>query len=343
MAILKVANVHHDASGFTRTQISTANTYSVYTSNAERLTVDPSGNVGVGAASPTSKLNVVGTANITGSLTVLGSNVSAALIASNTYADTVGVAANGWANTISTTRTNAANGWANTISATRSDAANGWANTISATRTDAANGWANTISLTRATGANAWANTKLTNGTVTLAGTLTITGDTVVGGNVIFDAPASTRIWEPAANTLTVITTSVERVRIDASGNVGIGTSAPTTKLQLTGSASATINTLVDGATITPNFSSNNNFTVTLNGNRTLANPTGAVAGQAGIIFVRQGIGSNTLAFGNTYKFTDNTAPTLSTANGAVDAIVFFVRQTSPTTNIACQTILNVG
>ena len=90
------------------------------------------------------------------------------------------------------------------------------------------------------------------------------------------------------------------------------------------------ITTLTDGATITPDFADSNNFTVTLGGNRTLANPSNLVAGQSGSIFVVQdGTGSRTLAYGSQYDFIGGTAPTLSTAANAVDRIDYVVRTTS--------------
>lgn len=92
-----------------------------------------------------------------------------------------------------------------------------------------------------------------------------------------------------------------------------------------------TITTLTDGATITPDFSASCNFTVTLGGNRTLANPTGLVAGQSGSIFVVQdGTGSRTLAFGSYWDFANGgTAPTLTTTASAVDRIDYIVRSST--------------
>ena len=52
---------------------------------------------------------------------------------------------------------------------------------------------------------------------------MTVPGEFTVGGNLIFDSTTATRIWEPAANTLAIITTQTERARIDSSGNVLIG------------------------------------------------------------------------------------------------------------------------
>lgn len=91
-----------------------------------------------------------------------------------------------------------------------------------------------------------------------------------------------------------------------------------------------TITALTDGATITPDFSASTNFSVTLGGNRTLANPTNMVAGQSGSIFVSQdGTGSRTLAFGSYWDFANGTAPTMSTTANAVDRIDYVVRTTT--------------
>lgn len=89
------------------------------------------------------------------------------------------------------------------------------------------------------------------------------------------------------------------------------------------------ISALTDGATITPDFALANNFSVTLGGNRTMANPTNLVAGQSGSIFITQdGTGSRTLAWGSYWDFTTGTAPTLTTTAGAVDRVDYIVRTT---------------
>jgi hypothetical protein len=85
------------------------------------------------------------------------------------------------------------------------------------------------------------------------------------------------------------------------------------------------ITALTDGATITPDFAASNNFSVTLGGNRTLANPSNLTAGQSGVIVVTQdGTGGRTLAFGNQWRWPGGTAPTLTTAANAVDVIAYY-------------------
>mgnify|MGYP001089000594 CR=1 FL=1 len=88
-----------------------------------------------------------------------------------------------------------------------------------------------------------------------------------------------------------------------------------------------TITALTDGATITPDFALSNNFSVTLAGNRNMANPTNLVAGQSGSIFITQdGTGSRTLSWGSYWDFATGVAPTLSTTAGAVDRVDYIVR-----------------
>tara|TARA_B100000161_G_scaffold240712_1_gene192884 strand:- start:3709 stop:4137 length:429 start_codon:yes stop_codon:yes gene_type:complete len=80
-------------------------------------------------------------------------------------------------------------------------------------------------------------------------------------------------------------------------------------------------------STITLDFRTANNFTVTLTGNTTFANPSNLAAGQSGILFILQdGTGGRTAAFGSYWDFPDGTAPTLSTGVNAVDMIAWVAR-----------------
>ena len=90
------------------------------------------------------------------------------------------------------------------------------------------------------------------------------------------------------------------------------------------------IGTLTDGATITPDFAVANHFSVTLGGNRTLANPSNLVAGQSGVIFITQDAsGSRTLSYGSYWEFSSGSAPTLTTTANAIDALVYVVRSST--------------
>jgi len=101
------------------------------------------------------------------------------------------------------------------------------------------------------------------------------------------------------------------------------------------------VTVLTSASTITPNLADSNNFSVTLDTNATLANPTNIVAGQSGVIAITQdGTGSRTLAYGSYWKFAGATAPTLTTTASAVDVLVYYVESS---TRITASLINNVG
>ena len=101
-------------------------------------------------------------------------------------------------------------------------------------------------------------------------------------------------------------------------GSLKVGTSAR---------AYNPITTLTDAASITSDFALGNNFLVTLAGNRTLAAPTNAVAGQSGSIYIIQdGTGSRTLSYNTVFQFVSATVPVLSTGASDVDMLLYMAR-----------------
>jgi len=85
--------------------------------------------------------------------------------------------------------------------------------------------------------------------------------------------------------------------------------------------------TLTDAASIAVDLNDGNNFVVTLEGNRTLENPSNPTIGQTGQIYVIQdGTGGRTLAYGSEWKFSGGTEPTLTSVSGSVDLLVYNVR-----------------
>ena len=80
----------------------------------------------------------------------------------------------------------------------------------------------------------------------TLTGTLTGTNFYAAGGttsspSISFSADNNTGIYNPAADTIAFVEGGIERMRIDSSGNVGIGTSTPEYALHVNRAASAYI------------------------------------------------------------------------------------------------------
>ena len=112
----------------------------------------------------------------------------------------------------------------------------------------------------------------------------TMTGNLVMSGaNVVFVTSTNSGVYwsnttfihSPAANVIAIGTSSAEDIRIDSSGNVGIGTILPIASLDVSGSfsvakANALNQILTDGVTINWDTSLGQVATVTLAGNRTL-------------------------------------------------------------------------
>jgi len=87
-----------------------------------------------------------------------------------------------------------------------------------------------------------------------------------------------------------------------------------------------TINTITSSGVLLVDFSTGNNFTVTLAQNATFASPVNASGGQCGAITIRQdNTGSRTLAYSGSWAFQGGTAPTLTTAASGIDILSYFV------------------
>ena len=179
--------------------------------------------------------------------------------------------------------------------------------------------------LTSATAASTYL--ALSGGTVTGALNIGTAGSLVFEGSTADDFETTLAVTDPTADRTITLP--------NATGTVPLLSLAQSFSAAQRGAISA----LTDGATITPDFALSNNYSVTLGGNRTLANPTNLTAGQSGCIFISQdGTGSRTLAFGTYWDFPAGTAPTLTTTASAVDLLVYTVRTT---TSIQAQLIAN--
>jgi hypothetical protein len=132
-----------------------------------------------------------------------------------------------------------------------------------------------------------------------------------------------------AENIADVSLSDIRYARVSAD-NSFIGANTFTSVATFNGQVYSPIVSLTDAASISLDLSTGNSFAVTLGGNRTLANPSNAIAGQVGYIYVYQdGTGSRTLSFGNSYRFAKGAAPVMTTSISAVDMLVFSVRGVS--------------
>lgn len=157
------------------------------------------------------------------------------------------------------------------------------------------------------------------------AGLTDIAGLAVTDGNIIV-GDGTNWVVESGATARTSLGLAIG-VDVQA---YNAATAVTNTAQTFTAAQRGAITALTDGATITPDFNAGNNFSVTLGGNRTLANPTNLTAGQGGVIVITQdGTGSRTLAFGSYWKFPAGTAPTLTTTAAAVDVLAYYVESST--------------
>lgn len=150
--------------------------------------------------------------------------------------------------------------------------------------------------------------------------------------NTIITKNSSTTTSVPSSLTAGELAVNTTDLKLFVGDGAAVQTVAvsPTVAHTFTAGIRGEITTLTDGATITPDMDDSNNFTVTLGGNRTLANPTNLTAGQSGSIFIVQdGTGSRTLAWGSYWDFAGGTAPTLTTTASAVDRVDYVVRSST--------------
>jgi len=129
------------------------------------------------------------------------------------------------------------------------------------------------------------------------------------------------------SNTNLVLSGPSGSEKAEFTGDVGIGISTPVKTLHVNGPAISTVVTLTDAASVTSDFDTAQNFSLTLAGNRTLSAPSNVDPGQVGSIFIIQdGTGSRTLAYNTIWKFAGGTAPTLSTDAAAIDRLDYIVQ-----------------
>jgi hypothetical protein len=95
----------------------------------------------------------------------------------------------------------------------------------------------------------------------------------------------------------------------------------------LTGAAQGSTDTdTTNTGSVTLDFSTNQNFVLTLTGNVTLANPTTETVGQSGFItFIQDGTGGRTVALGTDYETAGGAGLTLSSTASATDIVPYVV------------------
>ena len=146
------------------------------------------------------------------------------------------------------------------------------------------------------------------NSTLAVSGALTVTGAVTLAGAAILKS------------TVTVEGAQVNKSTTRFEGAVSLASGAPVHQI---------ITTITDAASIVMNMATNNQFVVTLGGNRTLAAPTNLTVGQTGHIYcIQNSGGGHTLGYNSVFQFAGGSDPVATPAGGAVNLLVFSVRAT---------------
>ena len=154
-------------------------------------------------------------------------------------------------------------------------------------------------------------------GVVTVSGAATFKNAVSVSGNGVINGTFITAGAARFDSTVTVSGAQVNKTTTRFEGAVSIA-DAPVHQ---------TITTIADAASIVMNMATNNQFLVTLGGNRTLAAPTNLTVGQTGHIYcIQNSGGGHTLGYNSVFQFAGGSDPVVTPAGGAVNLLVFSVR-----------------
>ena len=142
----------------------------------------------------------------------------------------------------------------------------------------------------------------------------TMTGNLVMGTNLVDGIDISAR------DAILTSTTTTAGAALPKAGGTMTGTLVATT------ATTATDTDTSNTGSITLNFTTNQNFVLTLTGNVTLANPSTEQVGQSGFIaFIQDGTGSRTVSLGTDYETAGAAGLTLTATASAPDLVPYLV------------------
>jgi len=117
---------------------------------------------------------------------------------------------------------------------------------------------------------------------------------------------------------------------VDLSGKVSKAGDIVSGTLVVDSQSYGVVSSTISSGVILLDFSENNNFDVTLEGNSTLAPSVSPSGGQSGAVYIRQdGTGSRTLSYSGGFSFSNGSAPTLTTTASGVDLLAYYSPESS--------------
>lgn len=158
----------------------------------------------------------------------------------------------------------------------------------------------------------------------TLTGALAVTAGTVSAPGIAASGDTNTGIFFPAADVIAFTEGGVEAMRLDSSGQMGLGTASPAARFDLAGDYKEGVVTANTGASYTINLASGTVQNLTLTENCAFTFPAATTAGRSFFLFLRQdGTGSRTVTWPGTVKWPAGTAPTITATASRTDILAF--------------------
>jgi hypothetical protein len=157
----------------------------------------------------------------------------------------------------------------------------------------------------------------------TLTGALAVTAGTVSAPGVAASGDSNTGIFFPAADTIAFAEGGTEAMRLDSSGNMGLGVVSPAARFDLGGDYKESVVTANTGTNYTIALTGTVQ-NLTLTGNCIFTFPAATTAGRSFLLILRQDVvGSRTATWPATVRWPGGTAPTITATASRYDLYAF--------------------
>lgn len=164
----------------------------------------------------------------------------------------------------------------------------------------------------------------IANGTVTANGApLTLGAGTVSAPSLTVSDDTNTGMFFPAADTIAFAEGGVEAMRLDSSGNMGLGVASPAARFDLGGDYKEGVVTANTGTAYTIALTGTVQ-NLTLTGSCTFTFPAATTAGRSFLLILRQdSTGSRTVTWPAAVRWPGGTAPTITATASRYDLYAF--------------------